>query len=148
MPGSRDSSRALIGNDNRGYIGSRVNQTELYIKGVTSNWLKRVREHKNNPVEGFTNQYGVHTLVWYERHNTMDLAIQREKAIKNWKRAWKLKVIEKMNSHWHECILIGYENRYFNLNSSSKNLDFGMRRNDGFEDTYPLIFPMSQILNV
>jgi len=64
--------------------------------------LKRVWEHKNNLVEGFTKKYGVHTLVWYELHDTMDSAIQREKAIKNWKRVWKLKVIEMMNSRWHD----------------------------------------------
>jgi putative endonuclease len=81
-------------------LASKRNGT-LYT-GVSSNLLKRVWEHKNNLVEGFTNKYGVHTLVWYELHNTMDSAIQREKAIKNWKRAWKVKVIEKMNSHWHD----------------------------------------------
>ena len=81
-------------------LASKRNGT-LYT-GVTSNLLKRVWEHKNNLVEGFTNKYGVHTLVWYELHHTMDSAIQREKAIKNWKRAWKLKVIENMNSHWHD----------------------------------------------
>ena len=81
-------------------LASKRNGT-LYT-GVSSNLLKRIWEHKNNLVEGFTNKYGVHTLVWYELHNTMDSAIQREKAIKNWKRAWKVKVIEKMNSHWHD----------------------------------------------
>ena len=81
-------------------LASKRNGT-LYT-GVSSNLLKRVWEHKNNQVEGFTNKYGVHTLVWYELHNTMDSAIQREKTIKNWKRAWKVKVIEKMNSHWHD----------------------------------------------
>ena len=81
-------------------LASERNGT-LYT-GVTSNLLKRVWEHKNNLVEGFTNKYGVHTLVWYELHNTMDTAIQREKEIKNWKRAWKLKMIEKMNPHWHD----------------------------------------------
>ena len=81
-------------------LASKRNGT-LYT-GVTSNLLKRVWEHKNNLVEGFTKKYGVHTLVWYELHDTMDSAIQREKAIKNWKRVWKLKVIEKMNSRWHD----------------------------------------------
>jgi putative endonuclease len=81
-------------------LASKRNGT-LYT-GVTSNLLKRVWEHKNNLVEGFTSKYGVHTLVWYELHDTMDSAIQREKAIKNWKRIWKLKVIEKMNSRWHD----------------------------------------------
>jgi putative endonuclease len=81
-------------------LASKRNGT-LYT-GVTSNLLKRVSEHKNNLVEGFTSKYGVHTLVWYELHDSMDSAIQREKAIKNWKRVWKLKVIEKMNSRWHD----------------------------------------------
>jgi putative endonuclease len=81
-------------------LASKRNGT-LYT-GVSSNLLKRIWEHKNNLVEGFTNKYGVHTLVWYELHNTMDSAIQREKAIKNWKRAWKVKVIEKINSHWND----------------------------------------------
>ena len=81
-------------------LASKRNGT-LYT-GVSSNLLKRIWEHKNNLVGGFTNKYGVHTLVWYELHNTMYSAIQREKAIKNWKRAWKVKVIEKMNSHWHD----------------------------------------------
>lgn len=70
--------------------------------GVTSNLLKRVWEHKNNLIESFTSKYGVHRLVWYELHETMESAIQREKAIKNWKRVWKLKVIEKMNSNWRD----------------------------------------------
>ncbi|MCU7943013.1 MAG: GIY-YIG nuclease family protein [Candidatus Thiodiazotropha sp. (ex Cardiolucina cf. quadrata)] len=70
--------------------------------GVTSNLLKRVWEHKNNRVEGFTSQYSVHTLVWYEMHETMASAIEREKAIKNWKRVWKLKTIEAMNPDWRD----------------------------------------------
>ncbi|MES9975553.1 GIY-YIG nuclease family protein [Candidatus Thiodiazotropha sp. LNASS1] len=79
-------------------LASKRNGT-LYT-GVTSNLLKRVWEHKNNRVEGFTSQYSVHTLVWYEMHETMASAIEREKAIKNWKRAWKLKTIEAMNPDW------------------------------------------------
>ena len=51
-------------------------------------------------VEGFTKRYGVHTLVWYELHETMESAIVREKALKNWKRAWKLEVIERSNPGW------------------------------------------------
>jgi putative endonuclease len=81
-------------------LASKRNGT-LYT-GVTSNLLKRVWEHKNNLIESFTSKYGVHTLVWYELHGTMESAIQREKTTKNWKRVWKLKVIEKMNSNWHD----------------------------------------------
>ena len=81
-------------------LASERNGT-LYT-GVTSDLLKRVWEHKNNVVEGFTNKHCVHTLVWYELHATMESAIQREKSIKNWKRAWKINVIELMNPHWHD----------------------------------------------
>ncbi len=81
-------------------LASKRNGT-LYT-GVTSTLLKRVWEHKNNVIEGFTKKYGVHTLVWYEVHETMESAIQREKTIKNWKRAWKIKVIEEMNPQWRD----------------------------------------------
>jgi len=64
--------------------------------------VKRVWEHKNDFVEGFTKRYGVHTLVWYERHETMESAIAREKAIKEWKRIWKLEMIERTNPDWKD----------------------------------------------
>ena len=63
---------------------------------------KRVWEHKNVVVEGFTKRYGVHTLVWYEVHRTMGSAIAREKAIKEWKRKWKLELIEGTNPEWRD----------------------------------------------
>ena len=81
-------------------LASRRNGT-LYI-GVTSSLAKRVWEHKNNVVEGFTKRYGVHQLVWYELHETMESAIRREKAIKEWKREWKLDLIEKINPEWED----------------------------------------------
>ena len=81
-------------------LASKRNGT-LYT-GVTSNLVKRIWEHKNNVVESFTQKHGVHTLVWYEIHDTMETAIQHEKTIKNWKRAWKLKTIEKMNPQWRD----------------------------------------------
>jgi putative endonuclease len=68
--------------------------------GVTSNVVKRVWEHKNHVVEGFTKKYRVDRLVWYEAHETMESAIQREKAIKEWQRAWKLRLIEEFNPDW------------------------------------------------
>jgi len=83
------------------YVLANKRNGTLYT-GVTSNLVKRIWEHKNNVVEGFTQKYGVHTLVWYEMHETMDIAIQREKNIKNWKRAWKLKMIEKINPQWRD----------------------------------------------
>jgi putative endonuclease len=81
-------------------MASRRNGT-LYV-GVTSDLMKRVWEHKNNIVEGFTKRYGIHVLVWYELHPTMESAIQREKALKEWKRAWKLVLIEKVNPQWQD----------------------------------------------
>ncbi len=79
-------------------LASRRNGT-LYV-GVTSDLIKRVWEHKNHVVEGFTKRYGVDGLVWYELHETMESAIRREKAIKEWKRAWKLELIEESNPEW------------------------------------------------
>ncbi|MBS1129461.1 MAG: nuclease family protein [Proteobacteria bacterium] len=58
--------------------------------------------NKKNLVEGFTKKYGVHTLVWYELHDTMQPAIEREKAIKEWRRAWKLSLIESNNPEWRD----------------------------------------------
>ena len=79
-------------------LASKRNGT-LY-NGVTSELVKRIWEHRNDFVEGFTKRYGVHTLVWYEVHATMESAITREKAIKAWKRVWKLELIEKENPQW------------------------------------------------
>jgi putative endonuclease len=73
----------------------------LYV-GVTSNLAKRVWEHKNNVVEGFTRRYGLHRLVWYEVHETMESAIVREKRIKSWRRTWKLELIEATNPDWED----------------------------------------------
>ena len=79
-------------------LASKRNGT-LYI-GVTSDLVKRVWEHNSNVVEGFTKRYGVHRLVWYELHENMDSAIQREKQLKEWKRQWKLELIEDTNPNW------------------------------------------------
>ena len=81
-------------------LASKRNGT-LYI-GVTSDLVKRIWEHKNNVVEGFTKRYGIHTLVWYELHESMQSAIEREKKLKEWKRAWKLELIEAGNPNWHD----------------------------------------------
>ena len=81
-------------------LASKPNGT-LYT-GVTSNLIKRIWEHKNNVVEGFTGKYGVHTLVWYEIHDSIESAIQKEKTIKNWKRAWKINVIVEKNPEWRD----------------------------------------------
>jgi putative endonuclease len=83
------------------YILASDKNGTLYL-GVTSDLIKRVWEHKNNVVPGFTNRYGVHDLVWYELHDSMESAIAREKAIKEWKRQWKLELIERMNPEWKD----------------------------------------------
>ena len=77
-------------------LASRRNGT-LYV-GVTSDLIQRVWQHKNDLAEGFTKRYGVHRLVWYEECGTMEAAISREKAIKEWKRAWKIRLIEDHNA--------------------------------------------------
>ena len=79
-------------------LASRRNGT-LFV-GVTSDLVKRIWEHRNHVVDGFTKKYGVDKLVWYEPHDSMESAIRREKAIKEWKRAWKLDLIEKANPEW------------------------------------------------
>lgn len=81
-------------------LASKRNGT-LYV-GVTADLVKRIWEHKNNVVAGFTRQYNLHTLVWYEMHDTMESAIAREKAIKEWKRAWKIRRIEEINPEWND----------------------------------------------
>ncbi|GAB6269806.1 MAG: GIY-YIG nuclease family protein [Smithella sp.] len=86
------------------YILASAKNGTLYT-GVTSDLVKRIWEHKNNLVDGFTKRYGVHDLVWFELHDTMDFAIDREKNIKEWKRAWKLKLIEKDNPDWRDLYI-------------------------------------------
>ena len=86
------------------YILASAKNGTLYT-GVTSDLVKRIWEHKNNLVDGFTKRYGVHDLVWFELHDTMDFAIIREKNIKEWKRAWKLTLIEKDNPDWRDLYI-------------------------------------------
>lgn len=81
-------------------LASKRNGT-LYT-GVTSNLVQRIWQHKNGFVDGFTKKYTVKHIVWYEMHSTMENAISREKAIKNWKRIWKLNLIEQFNPHWRD----------------------------------------------
>ena len=81
-------------------LASKRNGT-LYT-GVTSDLVKRVWGHKNDMVEGFTKRYSVHTLGWYELHESMESAILKEKRIKEWKRIWKLQLIESDNPNWQD----------------------------------------------
>ena len=81
-------------------LASRRNGT-LYL-GVTSHLVQRIHQHLEGWIPGFTREYGVKMLVWFEQHPTMDAAIQREKRIKKWDRAWKLELIEKDNPDWRD----------------------------------------------
>lgn len=81
-------------------LASGQNRT-LYT-GVTSNLPQRVGQHRMHLAQGFTRNYGVDRLVWYEVHPSMVSAIQREKRIKSWKRDWKLRLIEEQNPDWRD----------------------------------------------
>jgi putative endonuclease len=81
-------------------LASKRNGT-LYV-GVTNDLIRRVAEHKSNQVEGFTKKYKVNQLVHFEDTNDIDAALNREKQLKKWKRAWKLKIIEESNPEWRD----------------------------------------------
>ena len=81
-------------------LASKRNGT-LYI-GVTNDLERRLYEHKNNLVDGFTKRYNVHDLVYYEVTNDVNAALQREKQLKRWTRKWKIELIEKVNHEWRD----------------------------------------------
>lgn len=83
------------------YIMASERNGTLYI-GVTSDLVKRVWEHREGWGEGFTKKYSLHKLVYFELHNGMSNAIQREKQIKKWNRTWKKEMIEKQNPYWND----------------------------------------------
>ena len=83
------------------YILASGRNGTLYV-GVTSNLIKRVWEHKNNQVDGFTKKYRVHDLVYFEQTDDMSAAIVREKQLKKWKRSWKIRLIESVNPDWRD----------------------------------------------
>ena len=83
------------------YILASQRNGTLYV-GVTNDVLRRTREHKTDLIEGFTKKYAVHRLVWFEAHGEIHQAIAREKRLKRWNRAWKIKLIEKENSGWND----------------------------------------------
>ncbi|MFN3700706.1 MAG: GIY-YIG nuclease family protein [Alphaproteobacteria bacterium] len=83
------------------YILASQRNGTLYI-GVTSNLIQRIYQHKQGLVDGFTKKYKVKLLVYYEQHDGAQSAIQREKQMKEWKRRWKLDLIEKNNPEWED----------------------------------------------
>ena len=105
-------SRGCVNGTSRNRVTPRVKQPVVYILaskpygtlyiGVTSNLAARVETHRNGSVDGFTKQYGVHTLVYFEVHADMYEAIQREKRLKKWNRAWKIRLIEEINPEWKD----------------------------------------------
>ena len=83
------------------YILTKKRRGTFYV-GMTSNLPKRVWEHKNEVADGFTKNYGIKTLVYYEVFDNPENAIRREKRLKKWPGAWKIKVIEEMNPEWKD----------------------------------------------
>jgi len=81
------------------YLLSSKPHGTLYA-GVTSDLARRIWDHKTKSVPGFTAKYGVDRLVWYETHEDREAAFRREKQIKEWKRAWKIELIESHNPQW------------------------------------------------
>ena len=81
-------------------LANRKNGT-LYV-GVTSDLVRRIWQHREGVADGFTKQYGIHDLVWFEATTSIEAAIAREKQIKNWKRQWKVALIEKANPDWRD----------------------------------------------
>jgi len=88
-------------------LASKIRGT-LYL-GVTNDLQRRVYEHKKEIVKGFTKKYGVHKLVYFETFQSVDEAIKREKNIKKWKRAWKIKLIETDNNNWDDLAVDWYD---------------------------------------
>ena len=99
--GSRNSSGRIMNKQPCTYIIASARNGTLYI-GVTSNLVQRIWQHKNSMTKGFAQKYNVHMLVYYEQHETMEAAITREKQLKKWNRAWKIKLIEKQNRNWQD----------------------------------------------
>jgi putative endonuclease len=81
------------------YILANKKNGTIYI-GITGDLIKRIYEHKQNLIDGFTKKYNIHDLVYYEVHKEIEEAINREKQIKKWNRKWKLRLIEKDNPTW------------------------------------------------
>ncbi|MEL6874434.1 MAG: GIY-YIG nuclease family protein [Pseudomonadota bacterium] len=83
------------------YIMANKRNGTIYL-GVTSDLPKRVYEHRNDMIAGFTQKYGCKMLVWFEQYDDMEEARAAELRMKNWNRQWKLKRIERMNPEWRD----------------------------------------------
>jgi putative endonuclease len=103
LRGSREGKGTQVDKQYYVYMLASHRNGTLYI-GVTNDLARRVWEHKNNLAEGFTKKHRVHQLVWYEAHADINHAIAREKQIKGWNRAWKIRLIEDHNSGWNDLV--------------------------------------------
>jgi putative endonuclease len=83
------------------YVLASGHNGTLYV-GVTSDLVRRVAEHREGALPGFTERYGVKRLVWYETHDSIEAAIRRERRLKKWPRAWKVALIESANPDWRD----------------------------------------------
>ena len=91
------------------YILASGRHGTLYT-GVTSDLLGRIYQHRDGITKGFTARYDVHRLVYYEMHGEMDAAITREKQLKNWRRDWKIELIERDNPFWEDlAVNLGFD---------------------------------------
>ena len=86
------------------YIIASERHGTLYV-GVTNNLIRRVYEHREKITPGFTSKYNVNRLVWFDQTDSIEAAIQHEKRLKHWQRAWKIEMIEKANPQWEDLYL-------------------------------------------
>jgi len=86
------------------YIMASQRHGTLYV-GVTNNLIRRVYEHREKITPGFTSKYNVNRLVWFDQTDSIEAAIQHEKRLKHWQRAWKIEMIEKANPQWEDLYL-------------------------------------------
>ncbi|HZX79176.1 GIY-YIG nuclease family protein [Lysobacter sp.] len=107
------------------YLLASSRNGTLYL-GVTSNLVKRTWQHRERAIEGFSDRYHVTRLVWYELHESMESAIQREKRIKKWNREWKLRLVDEMNPSWRDLWpdVVG-------TTPKATSMDSRLRGNDG-----------------
>ena len=83
------------------YIMTNFKNTTFYI-GITNNLIKRIHEHKNKLIKGFTSKYNINKLVYYEETNDINIALNREKQLKNWHREWKINLIKNQNPNFKD----------------------------------------------
>jgi len=110
------------------YILASKPRGTLYI-GCSTNLMQRLHQHREGLIPGFTRRYGIRRLVHFEMFDTIDAAIARERQLKEWRRAWKIELIERQNSHWDDlAVALGFERL------AQGEMDPGFRRDDKVTD--------------